>query len=154
MEDSLICFKRVFDEGIFSAQHNFLSEFRHSRTPPPPNLYLLISRAVQLYMYVQVHPFQGPKRILFKFKRILYFILRMALFVFSINGLKQNARSLLTSISDKDFYPLSSGTLQIVLHGSSNNRLFQWFWLAVEDFQPIRRWLKKLPWRAKPCERA
>ena len=29
--------------------------------------------------------------------------------------------------------------------------------MAVEDFQPIRRWLKKLPWRAKPrlpCGRA
>ena len=29
--------------------------------------------------------------------------------------------------------------------------------MAVEDFQPIRKWLKKLPWRAKPrlpCERA
>ena len=29
--------------------------------------------------------------------------------------------------------------------------------MAVEDFLPIRRWLKKLPWRAKPklpCGRA
>ena len=29
--------------------------------------------------------------------------------------------------------------------------------LAVEGFSPIRKWLKKLPWRAKPripCERA
>ena len=79
------------------------------------------------------------------------------LFVFSINGLKQNARSLLAPFSDTDSYPLLHGSLHFVLHGSSNNRLFQRFWLAVEDFQPIRRWLKKLPWRAKPrlpCERA
>ena len=80
-----------------------------------------------------------------------------SLFVFSINGLKQNARSLLTPFSNTDFYPLLHGSLHFVLHGSSNNHLFQRFWLAVEDFQPIRRWLKKLPWRAKarvPCERA
>ena len=79
------------------------------------------------------------------------------LFVFSINGLKQNARSLLTPVSHTDFYALSHGSLHFVLHGSSNNRLFQRFLLAVEDFQPIRKWLKKLPWRAKPrlpCERA
>ena len=49
------------------------------------------------------------------------------LFVFSINGPQQNARSLLTPVSDTDFYALSRGTLQFVLHGSSNNRLFQRF---------------------------
>ena len=74
----------------------------------------------------------------------------MSLFVFLINGVKQNARSLLTPVSDTDFYALLHGSLHFVLHGSSNNRLFQRFLLAVEDFQPIRKWLKKLPWRAKP----
>ena len=80
-----------------------------------------------------------------------------SLFVFSINGPKQNARSLLTAVSDPAFYALSHGSKHFVLHGSSNNRLHQGFWLAVEEFWPIRRWLKKLPWRAKPmlpCERA
>ena len=62
----------------------------------------------------------------------------IALFVFLINGLKQNARSLLTPVSHTDFYALLHGSLHFVLHGSSNNRLFQRFLLAVEDFQPIR----------------
>ena len=60
-------------------------------------------------------------------------------------------------ISDTDFNALSQCVLHLVVHGSSNNRLFQRFWLAVENFQPIRGWLKKLPWRAKPrlpCGRA
>ena len=76
---------------------------------------------------------------------------------FSINGLKQNARSLLTPVSDPAFYALSHGSKHFLLHGSSKNHLFQRFWLAVEEFWPIRKWLKKLPWRAKPrlpCERA
>ena len=80
-----------------------------------------------------------------------------SLFVFSVNGPKQNARSLLTPVSDPTFYALSHGSKHFLLHGSSNNRLFQRFWLAVEEFWPIRKWLKKLPWRAKlrlPCERA
>ena len=80
-----------------------------------------------------------------------------SLFVFSINGPEQNARSLLTPVSDPAFYALSHGSKHFLLHGSSNNRLFQRFWLAVEEFWPIRKWLKKLPWRAKlrlPCERA
>ena len=55
------------------------------------------------------------------------------------------------------FYALSHGSLYFVLHGSFNNHLFQRIWLAVEESLPIRKWLKKLPWRAKlrvPCERA
>ena len=79
------------------------------------------------------------------------------MFVFSINGPKPNSRSLLTPVSDPTFYALSHGSKHFLLHGSSNNRLFQRFWLAVEEFWPIRKWLKKLPWRAKlrlPCERA
>ena len=50
-----------------------------------------------------------------------------SLFVFSIGGSKQNARSLLTPVSDKDFYTLLHGSLHFVLHGSSNNHLFQRF---------------------------
>jgi len=49
------------------------------------------------------------------------------------------------------------GSKHFLLHGSFNDRLFQRFWLAVEEFLPIRKWLKKLPWREKPrlpCEGA
>ena len=47
-----------------------------------------------------------------------------SLFVFPINGLKQNARSLLTTFSDTDFYPLLN-SFHFVLHGSSDKHLFQ-----------------------------
>ena len=51
-----------------------------------------------------------------------------ALFVFSICDHKQNARSLLTPVSDTVFYALSRGTsLNYVLHGRFNNCLFQRF---------------------------
>ena len=50
-----------------------------------------------------------------------------SLFVFSINCPKQNARSLLTSVSDPAFYALSHGSKHFLLHGSFNNRLFQRF---------------------------
>ena len=92
----------------------------------------------------------GPKKGTKKWSA--YKAKKKTLFVFSINGLNQNTRSLLTKwhISVTDFHaPL--------LNGSSNNHLIQRFWLAVEEFWPIRKWLKKLPWRAKPrlpCERA
>ena len=71
-------------------------------------------------------------------------------FVFSIRGPKQNARSPLTPVSETVFYLFSHGSLHFVLHGSFNYRLFQRFWLVVEKFWPIRKWLKKLPWTAKP----
>ena len=57
----------------------------------------------------------------------------LPLFGLSIVGPKQNARSLLTPVSDTDFYPLSCGTLQFVLHRSSYPRLFQWFWLVAAE---------------------
>ena len=41
---------------------------------------------------------------------------------------------------------LSHGSLHFVLHGSFHNRLFQKFWLVVEKYWPIRKWLKMLPW--------
>ena len=80
-----------------------------------------------------------------------------ALFVFSIDGPKQNAVSLLTPVSNIVLYALSSGTLGSALHGSFNNHLHERIWLAVKEFPPIRKWFKELPWRAKPrapCERA
>ena len=47
-----------------------------------------------------------------------------ALFVFSRDGPKQNATSLLTPVSNLVFYALSSGTLgTTALHGSFNNHL-------------------------------
>ena len=63
----------------------------------------------------------------------------------------------MTPVSDPAFYALSHGSKHFVFHGSSNNRLFQRFWLAVEEFWPIRKRLKKVPCRAQPrlpCERA
>ena len=42
-------------------------------------------------------------------------------FVFSIVGHKQNARSLLTSVSDTVFYALSHGSLGFAVHGSFFN---------------------------------
>ena len=47
-----------------------------------------------------------------------------SLFVFSIDGPKQNATSLLTPVSNV-FYALSSGTLGFAFHGSFNIQLFQ-----------------------------
>ena len=80
-----------------------------------------------------------------------------ALFASSMGGLKQNVNSILTHVPDTVFHALSHGSLHFVLHGSLVNRLFQRILLAVEENQPIKKWLKKLPWRAKPrlpCERA
>ena len=47
----------------------------------------------------------------------------LALFVFSIDDLKQNAGSLLTSVSYTVCYALSYGTLGFALHGSSLNHI-------------------------------
>ena len=74
----------------------------------------------------------------------------VSLFVFSIDGPKQNATSLLTPVSDIVFYALSSGTLGFALHGSFNNHLHERIRLAVEEFPAIRKWFKDLPWRARP----
>ena len=58
-------------------------------------------------------------------------IITVSLFVFFDKLPKQNARSLLTPVSDPAFYALPHGSKHFLLHGSSNNRLFQRFWLAV-----------------------
>ena len=47
----------------------------------------------------------------------------LALFVFSIDGLKQNTGSLLTPVSYTVCYALSYGTLGFALHGSSFNHI-------------------------------
>ena len=47
----------------------------------------------------------------------------VALFVFSIDGLKQNAGSVLTPFSNIVLYALSNGTLGFAFHGSFNNHL-------------------------------
>ena len=47
------------------------------------------------------------------------------LFVFLIDGPKQNAGSLLTPVSDTAFHALSHGTFGFAFHGSFNNHLFQ-----------------------------
>ena len=80
----------------------------------------------------------------------VYAIGAKSLFVFSTDGPKQNATSLLTPVSNIVFYALSSGTLGFALHGSFNNHLHERIWLAVEEFPPIRKWFTELPWRAKP----
>ena len=56
----------------------------------------------------------------------------------------------MTPVSGTVFHALSNDSLHFVLHGSLFNRLFQRFLLAVEENQPIRKWLKKLPWIEKP----
>ena len=48
-----------------------------------------------------------------------------ALFVFSIDGPKQNATSLLTPVSNLVFHALSSGTPSHALHGSFNNHVHE-----------------------------
>ena len=72
----------------------------------------------------------------------------LTLFVFLTGGLNQNVNSLSTHVSDTGFHALSYGSLHFVLHaGSLINHLFQRFSFAVEQNQPIKKWLKKLPWR-------
>ena len=46
---------------------------------------------------------------------------QMSLFVFLKSDLKQNARSLLTPVSDPAFHALSHGSLSFALHGSFFN---------------------------------
>ena len=73
--------------------------------------------------------------------------LKAPLCVFLIVGPKRNAGSVLIPVFDTAFYALSHGSKHFVLYGSCKNRLFQRLWWAVEEFWPIRKWLKKVPWR-------
>ena len=74
----------------------------------------------------------------------------MSLFVFSIDGPKQNATSLLTPVSNIVFYALSSGTLGFALHGSSVNHFLIGGNSSTANQILSCKWLLKLPWRAKP----
>ena len=78
------------------------------------------------------------------------------LFVFSENGPKQNARLLMTPVSDTDFSALLPGSPHFVLHRSSNNRLSIWkLLIGSKKILTNKKCSKKLPWKAKPrlpCE--
>ena len=81
----------------------------------------------------------------------------LPLFVFSINGLKQNARSLLTPVSDPAFQALSHGCLGFALHGSFLNHFIIGQNYSTANQNLRNKWLSKLPWRIKcrlSCERA
>ena len=74
----------------------------------------------------------------------------LTLFVFSIDGLKQNAGSLLTPVSYTVCYALSYGTLGFALHGSSFNHILIGGNSSTANQIFSCKWLLKLPWRAKP----
>ena len=70
------------------------------------NIIVLIRKSFG-YRFFQMQLLQkGNMMLSMKKSTLLY----TTLFVFSINGLKQNARSLLTPVSDKDFYALLDGS--------------------------------------------
>ena len=73
-----------------------------------------------------------------------------SLFVFSIDDPKQNVASLLTPVSNKVFYALSSGSLSFALHGSSVNHFLIGGNSSTANQILSSKWLLKLPWRAKP----
>ena len=80
-----------------------------------------------------------------------------ALFVFLISDPKQNARSLLTPVSDPAFYALSHGTLGFALHGSFSNRFLIGQNSSTANQNLLNKRLSGLPWRTKcrlPCEGA
>ena len=67
-----------------------------------------------------------------------------------IVGLKQNAGSLLTPVSETVFYALSYGTLGFALHGSSLNHFLIGGNSSTANQIISSEWLLKLPWTAKP----
>ena len=64
----------------------------------------------------------SPRTLLPEQQRYKGTVKNNTLFVFSINGPKQNATSLMTTGSDPAFYAPSHGTLGFALHGSFYNR--------------------------------
>ena len=87
----------------------------------------------------------------------LFFNLRntVPLFVFSICDPKQNARSLLTPVSDAVFYALSHGSLSFALHGSFFNHLLIGWKSSIANQYIWNRRLLELPWRTRcklPCK--
>ena len=73
------------------------------------------------------------------------------LFVFSIGGLKQIVKSLLTPVSETVFLLIShmEACILFSMVALLTAYVFQRILLAFEENQPIRKWSKKLPWKAK-----
>ena len=67
----------------------------------------------------------GCATIFWFLKNRCYLQQQSTLFVFLIDGPKQNAGSLLTPVSQTVFYALSHCTLGFAFHGSLDNLLFQ-----------------------------
>ena len=74
---------------------------------------------------------------------------RGALSVFSIVGPKQNAGSVMTSVSDTVFYAHSHGTHGFALHGSFFNHFLIGGNSSTANQILLNKWLLKLPWKAK-----
>ena len=71
---------------------------------------------------------------------LLWHLIR-PLFVFSLSDPKQNARSLLTSVSGTVVYALSHGTLSFALHGSFFNHLLIGWKSSTANQSLWNRWL-------------
>ena len=116
---------------------------------PYPLVETRSNRRIQLYIHRKSHLSKPPQA--------SPWIEDSPLFVFSIDGPKQNAGSLLTPVSNIDFYALSSGTLGFALHGSSVNHFLIGGYSYTANQILWNKWLLKLPWKAKPrvtCQRA
>ena len=92
----------------------------------------------------------GCATIFWFLKNRCYLQQQSTLFVFLIDGPKQNAGSLLTPVSNIVFYALSSGTPGFALHGSSLNHFMIGGNSSTANQIISSKWLSKLPWRAKP----
>ena len=80
-----------------------------------------------------------------------------SLFVFSIVGPKQNARSLLTPVSNTVFHALSHGSFGFALLGSFFNHVLIGGNSSTANQILWNKWLLEVPWRAKPrvpCQKA
>ena len=73
------------------------------------------------------------------------------------SDLKQNGTQEKTPFSGTVFHTLSHGVLRFVASVSFKNHWIEAPWLAVKEFQPVRRWFFELTLATKritPCERA
>ena len=73
------------------------------------------------------------------------------------SNLKQNGTQEKTPFSGTVFHTLSHGVLRFVASVSFKNHWIEAPWLAVKEFQPVRRWFFELTLATKritPCERA
>ena len=74
-----------------------------------------------------------------------------------LSDLKQNGTQEKTPFSGTVFHTLSHGVLRFVASVSFKNHWIEAPWLAVKEFQPVRRWFFELTLATKritPCERA